>query len=82
MHFITHSVTNIKSTIDKGYTIFSTIYAGGHSVAIVGYTESGDYIFFDPYYTESEHQTNFIGLKTADPLNFTNTYNLVAIGIK
>lgn len=81
-HFDVSYAKNIISAINKRYVVFSTIYGGEHSVAIVGYTESGDYIFFDPEYNESEHQTNFIGLKTADPSCFTTTYNIPVIGIK
>ena len=44
-----------------------------HSVAIVGYTKSGDFIYYDPYYY------NWL---TGTPDNFNGAYNIAVKGIK
>ena len=83
--FVTTECSNIKSAIDAGCVIFSTIYNGGHSVAIVGYTESGDYIYFNPEYDKYEYQQEHnphAGWEVADPSNFTSAYNIAVTGPK
>lgn len=44
-----------------------------HSVAIVGYTKSGDFIYYDPYYY------NWL---TGTPDNFNGAYNIAVIDKK
>ena len=44
-----------------------------HSVAIVGYTKSGDFIYHDPYYYNGQ---------TGTPDNFNGAYNIAVKGIK
>lgn len=72
-YFIVRTYDNIMVAIKNHAIIFSTIYNGGHSVAIVGYTKSGDFIYYDPYYY------NWL---TGTPDNFNGAYNIAVKGIK
>ena len=73
IYFEQRAYPNLKEAIDDHAIVFSTIKEGTHSVAILGYTSSGDLIYYDPYYTE---------WRVADVSNFMGAYNIGVIGIK
>jgi hypothetical protein len=63
--FTTSNYSSIQAAIDANSVIMTTINNGGHSVAITGYTESGNFIYFDPESTS---------WRVALPSSFSYTY--------